>query len=80
MLDLLPPVILVRAQWDADAAVWTAESTGIPGLGDEAGTLEVPQAKLPGMIADLIELNGMQSDLPDIPISISRHTVNAVLK
>ena len=57
MLDLSPHRILVRAEWDADAAVWTALSTDVPGLVAEAGTLEALQAKLPWMISDLIELN-----------------------
>ena len=78
MLDLLPNVIMVRAEWDADASVWTAQSADIPGLVAEADTLEALQAKLPGMISDLIELNGMQSDLPDIPISIVASSVTRV--
>ena len=78
MLDLLPRVILVRAEWDADAADWTAQSADIPGLVAEADTLELLQAKLPGMVADLIELNGMHSDLPDIPISIVASAVSRV--
>ena len=47
MLDLLPRVILVRAEWDADAADWTAQSADIPGLVAEADTLELLQAKTP---------------------------------
>ena len=57
MLDLLPHVILVRAEWDADASVWTAQSADVPGLVAEADTHEVLRAKLPATISDLIELN-----------------------
>ena len=78
MLDILPHVILVRAEWDAEAAVWTAQSADIPGLVAEADTLEALQAKVPGMISDLIELNGLQSDLPDIPINIVTSSVTRV--
>ena len=78
MLDILPSVIMVRAEWDADASVWVAQSADIPGLVAEAETLEALQAKLPGMISDLIELNGLQSDLPDVPISIIASSVTRV--
>ncbi len=55
MLDQLLAVIRVRADWDADASVWVAESPDVPGLATEADTLEALQAKLPAMIDDLIE-------------------------
>ena len=70
MHDVLPNLIVVRAQWDSEASVWVAESADIPGLATEADTLEGLQAKLPAIIADLIEANGMSSDLPDVPVNI----------
>ena len=70
MHDVLPNLIVVRAQWDSEASVWVAESADVPGLATEADTLEGLQAKLPAIIADLIEANGMSSDLPDVPVNI----------
>ena len=72
MFDVLPHVIPVRAEWDADAAVWTAQSADIPGLVAEADTLEALQAKLLGMISDLIELSGMRPICRTFPSASSR--------
>ena len=50
--------ITVRAIWDEEASVWTAEATDLPdgyGLATGAPTLEALEAKLPGMIQDLLE-------------------------
>ena len=78
MHDVLPNLIVVRAQWDSEASVWVAESADIPGLSTEADTLEGLQAKLPAIIADLIEANGMSSDLPDVPVNILTSTLTRV--
>lgn len=64
------PVILVRADWDDEAAVWVATSTDIAGLAAESPTLEDLQVKVLAMIGELVELNGFQSDLPEIPVHI----------
>jgi Domain of unknown function (DUF1902) len=50
------PTIVVRASWDGEADVWVAQSTDLPGLLTEAGTLQLLAAKLPNMIRDLVEL------------------------
>jgi predicted RNase H-like HicB family nuclease len=47
-------VITVRASWDDDADVWIAESPDLPGLLTEAPTLDALDAKLPGIIQDLL--------------------------
>ena len=78
MQELLPKQIVVRAQWDAEAAVWVAESADIPGLVTEADTLEALRAKLPAIISDLIEANGMISELPDVPVNILTSTLTRV--
>ena len=78
MHDVLPNLIVVRAQWDSEASVWVAESADIPGLSTEADTLEGLQAKLPAIIADLIEANGMSGDLPDVPVNILTSTLTRV--
>ncbi len=72
---LRPNLIVVRALRDEEAGVWVATSDDVPGLVTEADTLEALTEKLPGVIGDLIELNGIVSDLPEIPIHIiAEHT------
>jgi predicted RNase H-like HicB family nuclease len=55
--------IVIHADWDADAGVWVATTSDLPGLVTEADTFEALRAKLPGMIHDLLEEYGI-SDLP----------------
>jgi predicted RNase H-like HicB family nuclease len=55
--------VVIHADWDAEARVWVATTQDIRGLVTEADTIEVLRAKLPGMILDLLEENGI-SDLP----------------
>ncbi|WP_204351816.1 DUF1902 domain-containing protein, partial [Klebsiella variicola] len=40
-------LIVVRATWDNEADVWTAESSDLPGLVTEASSLDELDAKLP---------------------------------
>jgi hypothetical protein len=63
-------LILVRADWDDDAKVWVATSADVDGLATEATTLEELREKVLVMIAELAELNGLPSDLPEIPVHI----------
>jgi predicted RNase H-like HicB family nuclease len=51
----VPRTIVVRATWDNEANVWVAESLNLPGLVTEAETLDALDAKLPGLIQDLLE-------------------------
>jgi Domain of unknown function (DUF1902) len=49
--------IIVRATWDGEAGVWVAEGADLPNgfaLATGAATLEALEAKLPGMIQDLL--------------------------
>jgi len=62
--------IIVRAAWDEEAAVWVATSNDIDGLAVEAETVEALEKKVLAAISDLLELNGVQSDLPEIPVHI----------
>ena len=62
--------IIVRADWDDQANVWVATSSDIDGLATEAPTLEALRDKVLTMVAELMELNGEQSDLPEIPVHI----------
>ena len=63
-------LILVRADWDDEAGVWTASSADIQGLATEAATLEELREKVLVMVPELAELNGLDSRLPEIPIHI----------
>ena len=69
--------IIVRVDWDEEAAVWVASSNGIEGLAVEADTLEAIEPKVVAAITDLLELNGFTSSLPEIPIHImAEHLVH----
>ena len=48
----------VRAEWDAEAAVWAATSDDVPGLVTEADTIEALDAKLKNRAPELLEANG----------------------
>lgn len=62
--------IFVRAEWDDAARVWVATSNDIAGLAVEAPTMEELNRKVTDAISDLIELNGVESDLAEIPVHI----------
>jgi hypothetical protein len=70
-------VIRIEVQFDDEARVWFVNESTLPGLSAEADSLDQLKAKLPGMIADLIECNGLQVD-DDVPIElIARETTSA---
>jgi hypothetical protein len=62
--------IIVRAAWDGEAGVWVATSSDIDGLVVEAATIEALEPKVLAVLSDLIELNGIESELPEIPVHI----------
>lgn len=49
----------VQADWDAEANVWVATSSDVPGLATEAGTIEDLTTRLRAMIPELLEANGL---------------------
>lgn len=61
-------LIVVRATWDDAAKVWVAESTDLPGLVTEAESLNALDAKLPGMIRDLLDDDG-EGEI-EVPIEV----------
>ncbi len=71
--------IVVKAEWDSEAEVWVASSDDVPGLAAEAASLELLRKKLIPMISDLIELNGIDSRLSEIPIHIVAHQMDKVV-
>lgn len=69
-------LIVVKATYDPEARVWYVEHSDIPGLSAEAETLDALVERLPGMILDLIEENGMEgwdSEVRELPIEIIAH-------
>ncbi len=63
--------IVVKAEWDEEAAVWVATSEDIAGLAIEAGTFEELSKRIPAALSDLLELNGVDGeDRLDIPYHI----------
>ncbi|MBO0902806.1 DUF1902 domain-containing protein [Jiella sonneratiae] len=60
--------IVVRAEWDEEAGVWVASSEDVAGLSLEADNLERLKDKVLGALHDLIELNGLRYETPDIPV------------
>ena len=62
-------LIVGRATWDNEAAVWTAESSDLPGLVTEASSLDELDAKLPGLIRDLLDVNEADDEF-DVPVEV----------
>jgi hypothetical protein len=62
--------IIVRADWDDDAKVWVATTGDIRGLAVEAATFDLLREAVTGAIADLIEENGYETDLPEVAVQI----------
>lgn len=62
-------LIVVRATWDNEADVWTAESTDLPGLVTEASSLNELDAKLPDLIRDLLDGSGVEGGF-DVPVEV----------
>lgn len=68
--------ITVKATYDPDADVWFIEESNLPGLSAEAKTVEALAAKLPGMVVDLFEENGILDGVDDHgrpPIELIAH-------
>ena len=62
--------IIVRADWDREAGVWVATSNDVLGLAVEAERIEDLEAKVIGALTDLMELNGYEGNLFDIPVRL----------
>ena len=72
--------IFVRAEWDPEARVWYVAETSLAGLNAEADTVEDLVQKLPGMVQDLLEEDGLWSGPAAEPLSIelTAHTTTIV--
>ncbi len=60
--------IIVKAEWDQQALVWTATSDDVPGLVAESPSMEKLRPKVMVMIEELIELNKLAFDSKVIPV------------
>ncbi len=73
-------VIRIEAAHDPEADVWFVESSNLPGLNAEAGTVDELARLLPGLIMDLVEeveKDGGDGDgmiERDVPIELITHT------
>ena len=56
-------MLTVKATWDNEANVWVAESEDVPGLITEADTMEQLITRLHTLIPELLEENGILSQL-----------------
>lgn len=70
--------IIVRATWDDEAGVYVATSNDVDGLAAEAPTLEELRVKVLDIIPDLLELNGVDTDLRELPVHIMSEQVDMV--
>jgi predicted RNase H-like HicB family nuclease len=66
-------LIVVKATWDPEANVFVAESGDVPGLVTEAESIKALVAKLPGLIQDLLEVDGAETEEIEVPIEIVAH-------
>ena len=53
---------IIFASWDAESATWVAESADVPGLVSGADTLEELVAKLRGLVPEMLQLNGDETE------------------
>jgi predicted RNase H-like HicB family nuclease len=63
-------LIVVRATWDSETEVWTAESPDLPGLVTEASSLDELDAKLPDLIRDLLEEDDDKDGGYEVPVEV----------
>lgn len=66
---MMPKVLFIRAEWDAEASVWVASSDDVPGLATEAETLEALSLKLETLVPELLDANGYP-DGPEVPFEL----------
>ena len=59
---------------DEEAGVWYVSESDIPGLATEAATVDELMRKLPVMVQELIELNGLPDREGKVPIELLIHS------
>ena len=63
-------MIIVKAEWDTEAEVWTATSGDVPGMVAESPTFEKLRPKIIAMIEDLIEEGVVSIGVGSVPVHI----------
>lgn len=63
-------VFYIKAEWDADAGVWTATQSDVPGLVAEAATPQELIDLIGGLVPELLTLNGFAGVADDVSYSI----------
>lgn len=66
-------VVVIRADYDADAKVWFVKHSDLFGVHVEGTTLDELRDKLPAVVRDLIEADGA-AVTQDVLIEIIAHT------
>ena len=59
---------LIKFTWDAEANVWVATSSDVPGLVLESGSFDALVERVRYAVPELLELNGIKKK--DIPLCI----------
>lgn len=62
-------VYYVKAEWDADAGVWSVTQSDVPGLAAEAPSPQALIELLNTLVPEMLSLNSPDSD-PDVPYSV----------
>lgn len=66
-------MIVVKAGYDDEAAVWFVESSDLPGLNVEAASIEEFRARIEAAAVDLLQESDRTGEAFDIPIEIIAH-------
>jgi predicted RNase H-like HicB family nuclease len=69
-------LIVIKAAYDAEAAVWFVEASDLEGVNAEAPSLEALLQKLPDLVLDLLEEEGL--DEVELPIEVVAHASTRV--
>ena len=70
-------LLVVKATFDREAAVWYVSDTEVPGLATEAESFDALCEKVLAMAPELLELNGWQ-DGREVAIEIIAHATSKV--
>ncbi|MGH7024026.1 MAG: DUF1902 domain-containing protein [Caulobacteraceae bacterium] len=70
-------IIVVKANFDAEAGVWYTESSDVHGLRIEAPTLDALVERIPGAVQDLLE-DETDAAFHEIPIEVIAHASTRV--
>jgi hypothetical protein len=60
--NLMARIVHIQAQWDDEASVWWAQSTGPEGIVTEAATVEALRERLRLIVPDFLEASGQSAE------------------